>query len=602
VDEVTSEAGSLIPAKQSSRLTRQAAVLLLLVIAQAVLYFIVTALSRRFGYEEPFGQRPIPAVLGLLTACFGLHLLSLKIALRIGNQRQIVVMVLCAAAVFRGIMLFSEPIQEIDIYRYLWDGAASAEGVNPFRYSPEQVLRADPNRPLPSDLRRLVALRDRSAPLAEVLGRVHYGELTTVYPPVSQAVFVTASWICPASATVSHRVVLMKATLLLFDIATIVFVLLLLRLTGRHLGWSIVYAWSPLVLKEFANSGHLDAIAVCLTTASLACWTHGMLAKGTLRSTTWLGVAGLLLGLGTAAKLYPIVLLPVLAFVTLKRVSWRAATWYGMLGILTSGLLLAPMLLTQPVATVWSVSPAMPGRETPSPKSSPPQSTLTGIEAAKPERPRSGLAMFFRRWEINDLIFMVVVENLRPTPLDSDHATSEQSPWFSVAPDRWRQAVVAPLASRLDETPANMAFLLARGATLGVFVLVALWLVWQAQRSDEPERWLEAGFLTLAWFWALSPTMNPWYWTWVLPLLPFARGRAWYAVSGLLMLYYLRFWLAYHFADTLLFGTGYRGEHFFHFVVVPLEHGLWTGWLVVESWKRGKCAPFYRYNFKDGVK
>lgn len=111
VDEVTSQGGSFIPAKQSSRLTRQAAVLLLLVIAQAVLYFIVTALSRRFGYEEPFGQRPIPAVLGLLTVCFGLHLLSLKIALRIGNQRQIVVMVLCAAAVFRGIILFSEPIQ-----------------------------------------------------------------------------------------------------------------------------------------------------------------------------------------------------------------------------------------------------------------------------------------------------------------------------------------------------------------------------------------------------------------------------------------------------------------------------------------------------------
>jgi hypothetical protein len=197
---------------------------------------------------------------------------------------------------------------------------------------------------------------------------------------------------------------------------------------------------------------------------------------------------------------------------------------------------------------------------------------------------------------------MVVVENLRPTPLESDHATAEQSPWFAVVPNQWRQAVVAPLASRLDETPANVAFFLARGATLAVFVMVALWLAWQTQRSAEPARWLDAVFLTLAWFWALSPTMNPWYWTWALPILPFARGRAWFAVSGLLMLYYLRFWLAYHFADTTLFGTGYRGEFFFHFVVVPVEHGIWLGWLVVESWKRGKCSPLHRSKLEAGVK
>jgi hypothetical protein len=575
--------------------------LLLLIIAQAVLYCVVTALSSQFGYGVPIDQRPIPVVLGLLTVCFVLHLLSLKFALLIGNQRQVAVIVLFAGIAFRAILLFSEPIQEIDIYRYLWDGAASAEGGNPFRYSPEQVLRADPSQPLPPDLERLVALRDRSAPLAEVLGRIHYGELTTVYPPASQAVFATASWIVPSSATVFERVVRMKVMLLLFDLATILLVLILLRLTGRHLGWSIVYAWSPLVLKEFANSGHLDAIAVCFATASVACWTHGTLMKWTPRSYWWLGVAGLLLGVGTAAKLYPIVLLPLLVLITLKRVSWRAAACCGALGIITSGLLLAPMILAQPATTVWAVSPAIPGPEVPLQTSALPQSTVPGSEAAGPERPGSGLAAFFRRWEINDLIFMVVVENIRPTPQESDHGTAEQTPWFAVVPNQWRQAVVAPLAFKLDETPANVAFLLARGATLAVFVMVALWIAWQAQRSAEPARWLEAAFLTLAWFWALSPTMNPWYWTWALPLLPFARGRAWFAVSGLLMLYYLRFWLAYHFADTVLFGTGYRGEHFFHFVVVPLEHGLWTGWLVVESWKWGKCVPLHRCSVVGGV-
>lgn len=598
---MTRDTGNLLPANQPARLPRAGAILLLLVVAQGVIYGVVTALSSRFGYEEPFEQRPILAVLGLLSVCFGLHLLSLKFALLIENQRQVAVIVLIAGIAFRAILLVSVPIQEIDIYRYLWDGAASAEGVNPFRYSPEQVLHADPSQPLPADLERLVDLRDRSAPLAEVLGRIHYDELTTVYPPTSQAVFAIPSWIAPLSASVFQRVLMMKVTLLLFDLATILLVLILLRLTGRHLGWSIVYAWSPLVLKEFANSGHLDAIAVCFTTASVACWTHGTLMKWTPRSYWWLGVASLLLGIGTAAKLYPIVLLPLLILITRKRVSWRAAACCGAFGIMTSGLLLAPMILTQPSATVWAVSPAIPAPVVPSQMSSPPQLTEPRSEAAGPERPGSGLATFFRRWEINDLIFMVVVENLRPTPLVSDHVTAEQSPWFAVIPNQWRQAVVASLASRLDETPANSAFLLARVATLAVFVMAALWLAWQAQGSAEPARWLGAAFLTLAWFWALSPTMNPWYWTWALPLLPFARGRAWFVVSGVLMLYYLRFWLNFHFADAVLFGTGYRGEFFFHFVLVPVEHGIWLGWLVVESWIWGKCTPLHRSNLVVGV-
>ncbi len=573
-----------------------------LVIAQAACYSVIAESSRRFGYGDPFEQRPIPLVLGLLAVCFGLHLLSLKIALRISGQRYVSVVILVAAAAFRVILLFSEPIQEIDIYRYLWDGVATAEGVNPFRYSPEQVLRADAGQPLPPDLERLVALRDRSAPLAEILGRIHYPELTTVYPTSSQVVFAAASRMTSVSRTVFHRIVMMKGTLLLFDAATIVLVLILLGFARLHAGWTIVYAWSPLVLKEFANSGHLDAIAVCFTTACVACWTRGMRAKPISQSCAWHGVAGLLLGVGTAAKLYPIVLLPLFVVITLMRTSWRRAACFGAPCVLTSGLLLAPMLLTRPAATTWAVLPATPCSEIASQTSNPPQLTDPGGEPAKPEHSGSGLAAFFRHWEINDLIFMVVVENLRPTSPDVGHASAEPTPWFLVVPNKWRQAIVTPLAFRLDETPANVAFLLARATTLAMFVMIALGLAWRSQRTADPVRWLEATFLTLAWFWALSPTMNPWYWTWALPLLPFACGRAWFVVSGLVLLYYLRFWLAYHYTDTVLFGTGYCGEHFFHFVVVPVEHGIWTAWLVIQSLKYGKCAPFHRSKLEDGVK
>lgn len=67
-----------------------------------------------------------------------------------------------------------------------------------------------------------------------------------------------------------------------------------------------------------------------------------------------------------------------------------------------------------------------------------------------------------------------------------------------------------------------------------------------------------------------------------MPLLPFARGRAWLAVSGLLLLYYLRFWFIYHWADTSVLGTGYMGSVFFDFVVTWVEFAPWFAWLAAD--------------------
>lgn len=104
--------------------------------------------------------------------------------------------------------------------------------------------------------------------------------------------------------------------------------------------------------------------------------------------------------------------------------------------------------------------------------------------------------------------------------------------------------------------------------------------------------------MTLAWFWLLAPTLNPWYWTWALPLLPFARGRAWWAVSCVLFLYYLRFWLIVHWPDAPgPLGMGYSGSGFFDFVVTWVEHAPWMLWLAAGAvhrkwWNRGCREQF----------
>jgi hypothetical protein len=51
--------------------------------------------------------------------------------------------------------------------------------------------------------------------------------------------------------------------------------------------------------------------------------------------------------------------------------------------------------------------------------------------------------------------------------------------------------------------------------------------------------------------------------------------------------YYLRFWLTFHFAETPVLGTPYPGPWFFDYVVAWLEFGPWFAWLAWDAWK---CA------------
>lgn len=538
---------------------------------QAGVHAYVAYLGRRFDFTSDFQQRPILLVLLLLAIAFALHLWSLRLALWSANQAAVTRGILLGAILFRVILIPSLPIQEVDLYRYLWDGAVVADGGNPYHYSPQQALTASDEHDSSSNLNALVDLRTRSIACEEALRRIHYGELITVYPPISQAVFGLASFVVPDNASLYQRVVTMKVVLTLFDLMTVWLLLGILRRVGRHAGWAILYAWSPLVLKECANSGHLDSIAVCLTTGAVLCLLRGVRAIKTRSSYSWLTLSALLLGLGVGAKLYPVVLIPALGLWSARKVGWRAGVVYSSVALLSSIASLGPMLSTKPVAIEL-------GQRTMTEISNPTVKAAAG----------SGLATFLSRWEINDLLFLVVVENLRPDAADSPPH------WFVITPNSLRTTTAEFLTSTWQHPIPEATFLTARVITLLMFAAIVAGLLWRASRRNEDEFWLRIVFLTVAWFWVFAPTLNPWYWTWALPFLPFAGRRAWTAVSLLVLAYYLRFWLLYQFPESGILGTNYQGEQFFHFVVAPLEHGLWLLWLLLESLFFDKCGHFHR--------
>lgn len=545
----------------------------------ALCYAVLLKLSWQFSAETAAEERPTIAMLGLFGGLFVVYWTALWLAVRLPETRILVTGIFGSALLFRGILLPSIPMHEIDLYRYIWDGAVLAEGVSPYRYPPKQVVEAVNAGGVDHDpvLQQLVELQASSGSLNESLNTIHYGQYPSPYPVVSQAVFALAAHVTPDASSSHTRMVIMKALLVLFDLATLWIVILLLRETGRHPGWSLAYGWCPLVMKEIANGGHLDSIAIFFTTLAVLLLVKSV--KSPHRSTKLAVCAGGALALAIGAKLYPVILTPLFAAVWFRRISWRAAGLGVAIAGLFTALLLYPLLGagkadvahtetaasdTQPVAEAQLIEP--------------PPATTAEVESD------DGVKAFLNMWEMNDLLFMLVLENLR----NQEKQEPGTRPWFVFTSGEWSRGVVTRYAlakqSLLGEgdlgtlqeplTPYQLkrtSFSLARLITGGVFMLFACVLAWCAAGRDHADSWCRAAMLTLAWFWFTCPTQNPWYWCWVVPLLPFAKYRAWHAVAAVTMLYYLRFWLMTHYPAATVLGTTYNGTYFFYFVIAWVE-------------------------------
>ncbi len=190
-----------------------------------------------------------------------------------------------------------------DIWRYLWEGHLTATGIGPYGKTPDEHLteieNLDPGVPEPPPL--------ESELWWDVLDNVSFRTYTSVYPPVAQLLFVAAHAIAPGS------VLVLKALIALIDLGACLGLATLLRALGRPDRDLLLYAWNPLVIKEFAGSGHADALMIlCVVWAAV--W---MVRRRD-------ALAQLLLGVAIASKLGAILLVPIFCRYTRPR-SWPLA-------------------------------------------------------------------------------------------------------------------------------------------------------------------------------------------------------------------------------------------------------------------------------------
>ncbi len=249
---------------------------------------ILALASSRFDYDAALVDKPVLFVATALCAAGLAFFLCLPRLVRSGldlgdGQAHVLLSIVFGAGLLARVVLFaSVPVLEDDFYRYLWDGSVTASGQNPYAIAPADAVAGQAGA---------VAL---PANAARVLDRVSYGDLRTIYPPVAQVAFAAAYLVEPWSLTAWRTVILV------LDMATFGLILLLLRQTGRSPLWVALYWWNPLVITTLFNGAHMDVVVLPPLLLALFCVGR-----------RWIVAAAGFLALAVGAKIWPILLLPL---------------------------------------------------------------------------------------------------------------------------------------------------------------------------------------------------------------------------------------------------------------------------------------------------
>lgn len=331
----------------------------------------------------------VPEVIAVTLAVGLVYLTAAHLVLS-WNQctRSALFVVLLASLAFRLTLFSLPPTLSYDLYRYQWEGKVQLAGRNPYLSAP-----ADPE---------LAHLRPTE------FNRLPGAEYTAAYGPLTELLFRLAARLDGQAG--------LKLQSVAFDLATLVVLLGLLRTRREPPVRALLYAWCPLVVVEFAGSGHNDSVAL-----------FGFLLANFLIIRQRPVVSNAALAAAALSKWFAAVAAPVFL--------WRSG-WRGLLAFLAVGL-----------------AAALPYRDA--------GWNLFG-----------GLLSYAGEWRNNESLYALL------------------------------------LAATGQETVAT-------GVALGVGAGLA---VHAAARGTDP---LRASYLLVAAVLLLSPSVFPWYVTWLVPFLCF---------------------------------------------------------------------------------
>ncbi|WP_228236245.1 polyprenol phosphomannose-dependent alpha 1,6 mannosyltransferase MptB [Allomuricauda sp. M10] len=213
---------------------------------------------------------------------------------------------------FRLVFLVAEPNLSQDFYRFIWDGELIKNGINPYLYTPDQLMEQG---------KVVIAnMQELHAGMTELNAR-HYSN----YPPVNQILFALSALL--GGGSVLGSIIAMRLLIILADLGVLYFgrkLLIQLNQAHHRVFW---YFLNPLVIIELTGNLHFEGVMLFFFV-----WSLYLLAKQ-----KWIWAAPVY-ALSIMVKLVPLLLLPIL----LKYLGFKKSTGFYALTIIGCLALLLP--------------------------------------------------------------------------------------------------------------------------------------------------------------------------------------------------------------------------------------------------------------------
>lgn len=164
------------------------------------------------------------------------------------DKKQLLLIIL-AFLVIKIFLINIEPIGSDDYYRYIWDGKVQTNGINPYKYSPNDSTLSHINSSL----------------LPE---KVSYPNIKTIYFPVSQWLFTLSYQLTGENA------IGLKIFYLLFEIITLISLYFLLKKFSIEIKYILIYAALPLITFQFFIDAHIDIAGAALMLLSITLYFY----------------------------------------------------------------------------------------------------------------------------------------------------------------------------------------------------------------------------------------------------------------------------------------------------------------------------------------
>ena len=146
---------------------------------------------------------------------------------------------------FRLVFLMAEPNLSQDFYRFLWDGELIKNGINPYLYTPDQIMEQGHVT--------FANMKELREGMTDLNAR-HYSN----YPPVNQVLFALASVL--GGGSILGSTIAMRLIIILADLGALYFGRKLLQQLNKANNLAFWYFLNPLVIIELTGNLHFEGV------------------------------------------------------------------------------------------------------------------------------------------------------------------------------------------------------------------------------------------------------------------------------------------------------------------------------------------------------